>query len=457
MGQQAGQRRTTPDVDAVDDAACTVLHIDMDAFFAAVELRRDPSLRGRPMMVAGVGGRGVVLSASYEARAYGVRSAMPTAQAMARCPGIVVVPPDHHAYRAASVALMDLLGRVTPIVEPVSVDEAFLDVTGATRRLGRPGRIAANLRIRVREELELPATVGVASTKFVAKLASSLAKPDGLLIIPPAQVESTMRPLPVHALWGVGPKTADRLRSCGFGTVGDVADASPAALARIVGASSARSLLALAHGRDQRRVTPESTEASIGAEQTFADSLVGDGDIARALIELSATAARRARRGGFAGRTVVLKARFDDFTTVTRSETVPVAVDTDRQVYDAVRRGWRRLAAAGRPVRLLGVRLENLVRPETVEEQLALNADPDRPGPRAAQRALDAIADRFGSAAPRPASLVSSPARPSAGDGRAGKQHEDLVSWEANHGSAERSSARANRSSTGGGHGALRT
>lgn len=413
MGQQAGQRRATADVDAVDDAECTVLHIDMDAFFASVELRRDPSLVGRPMMVAGTGGRGVVLSATYEARAYGVRSAMPTARAMAMCPGIVVVPPDHHAYRAASVALMDLLGQVTPIVEPVSVDEAFLDVAGAVRLLGRPGRIAKMLRARVRDELGLTATVGAASTKFVAKLASSLAKPDGLLLVPPSEVPGTLRPLPVHALWGVGPKTADRLRSCGFVTVGDIADAGVAALARIVGRAAARSLDDLSHGRDERRVTPESTEVSIGAEQTFAESLVGDLAAAKALLQLSGTAARRARRNGFAGRTVVLKVRFDDFTTVTRSETVDTAVETDRQVYDAAMRGWRRLAVGTRPVRLLGVRLENLVRPERVEEQLTLGADATRPSPRDAQRALDAIADRFGKAAPRPASLMTGPMRPS--------------------------------------------
>jgi len=412
VGQQAAGRRVTADVGAVDDSRCVVLHVDMDAFFAAVELRRDPTLRGRPMMVAGTGGRGVVLSATYEARAFGVRSAMPTAQAMSRCPGIVVVPPDHAAYHTASAALMGLLGQITPVLEPVSVDEAFLDVSGATRRLGRPGRIATLIRDRVRDELSLTATVGAAATKFMAKLASSLAKPDGLLIVPPAEVLPTLRPLPVGALWGVGPKTADRLRSCGFASVGDVADADVATLAHILGPAAARSLHELARGRGDRRVTPDTTEVSIGAEQTFAESLVGEGAVERALLELAGTAARRARRAGFAARTVVLKARYDDFTTVTRSETAASPVDTDRQAYALAVRGWQRLPAGERPVRLLGVRLENLVRADAVAEQLTLDDGGIRPGSRATQRALDAIVDRFGPAAPRPASLISPPESP---------------------------------------------
>ena len=195
----------------------------MDAFFAMVEVRRRPELRGRPMMVAGTGGRGVVLSASYEAREHGVRSAMPTSRALALCRGIVVVPPDMSAYAEASRSVMAMFADVTPLVEPLSVDEAFLDVSGAGRRLGRPGVIAQALRARIRAELGLVATVGAASTKFVAKLASGLAKPDGLLIVPPADVIGLLHPLPVRALWGVGPRTAERLESLGIGTVGEIA------------------------------------------------------------------------------------------------------------------------------------------------------------------------------------------------------------------------------------------
>jgi DNA polymerase-4 len=415
VSKQAAHRRVTADVAAVDDARCTVLHVDMDAFFAAVELRRRPELIGQPMMVAGVGGRGVVLSATYEARAFGVRSAMPTHQAIARCPGIVVIPPDHHAYRDASRRLMSLLGDVTPVLEAVSVDEAFLDVSGSVRRLGRPGQIAVQIKRSVREELGLPATVGAASTKFVAKLASSLAKPDGLLIVPPGEVSALLRPLPTGALWGVGPRTADKLRSCGFSTVADIADAPFARLAAIVGQASARSLQALAHGHDDRAVTPETAEVTIGTEQTFDRDISDEAVIRRTLLNLSTTAARRLRRAGYAGRTIVLKVRFDDFTTITRSESADAPIDDDREVYSAAVRNWQRVARGNRRVRLLGVRVDNLSAAGRVEEQMSLGDDPRRPGWRAARQAVDALADKFGSAAPRPAALVDPPPAPPRG------------------------------------------
>jgi DNA polymerase-4 len=415
VSKQAAHRRVTADVTAVDDARCTVLHVDMDASSAAAEWRRRPALIGRSRMVAGVGGRGVVLSATYEARAFGVRSAMPTHQAIARCPGIVVIPPDHHAYRDASHRLMSLLSDVTPVVEAVSVDEAFLDVSGSIRRLGRPGRIALDVRRAVRDELGLPATVGAASTKFVAKLASSLAKPDGLLIVPPGEVPALLRPLPAGALWGVGPRTADKLRSCGFATVADIADAPIGRLAAIVGQASARSLQALAHGHDDRPVTPESAEVTIGTEQTFDRDVADEAVIHRTLLKLSTTAARRMRMAGYAGRTVVLKVRFDDFTTITRSESAAAPIDDDREVYAAALRNWERVARGNRRVRLLGVRVDNLSPAGGLEEQMSLGEDPRRPGWRAARQAVDALADRFGSAAPRPAALVDRPPPPSRG------------------------------------------
>jgi DNA polymerase-4 len=402
----------TADVAAVDDARCTVLHVDMDAFFAAVELKRRPELAGRPMMVAGVGGRGVVLSATYEARAFGVRSAMPTHQALARCPGITVIPPDHHAYRDASVRLMSLLGAITPVVEAVSVDEAFLDVAGSTRRLGRPGEIAVRIRQAVREDLGLPATVGAASTKFVAKLASSLAKPDGLLIVPPGEVLDLLRPLPASALWGVGPRTSDKLRSCGYATVADIADAPFARLAAIVGQAAASSMQALARGHDDRAVTPETVDVTIGTERTFDRDISDDALIRRTLLNLSTEAARRLRRAGHVGRTVVLKVRFDDFTTITRSESVSTPIDDDREVYAAAVRNWERVMRGNRSVRLLGVRIDNLGPASGVEEQMSLDADPLQSGWRAARQAVDALADRFGSAAPRPAALVDRPPTP---------------------------------------------
>lgn len=410
MSKQAAHRRVTADVAAVDDAHCTVLHVDMDAFFAAVELRRRPELVGKPMMVAGVGGRGVVLSANYEARAFGVRSAIPTAQGLARCPGIIVIPPDHTAYRDASRTLMALLGDITPVLEAVSVDEAFLDVSGSVRRLGRPGRIAAHIRQAVQGELGLTATVGAAPTKFVAKLASSLAKPDGLLIVPPADVLPMLRALPVDALWGVGPRTTAKLRSCGFATVAEIADAPPGRLAAIVGTAVARALTELAQGRDDRPVTPETADVTIGTEQTFDRDVSNESVIRRTLLHLSTTAARRLRRAGHVGRTVVLKVRFDDFTTITRSESVTTSIDDDRDIYAAALRNWARAGRGNRSVRLLGVRIDNLGPADRAEEQMSLGADPERPGWRQARHVVDALADRFGAAAPRPAALVDRPA-----------------------------------------------
>jgi DNA polymerase-4 len=412
VSQQAARRRVTDDIDAVDDTRCTVLHVDMDAFFAAVELLRRPDLVGRPMMVAGTGGRGVVLSATYEARAYGVRSAMPTAQALARCPGIIVIPPDHDAYRDASAKVMALFDTITPLVEPLSVDEAFLDVSGARRTGGSPARIATTIRRRIHDELGLTATVGAASTKFVAKLASGLAKPDGLLVVPPGEVADLLRPLPVSALWGVGPQTATRLASLGFVTVGELADTDPTVLGKSIGAAVAAKLHLLARGIDDRAVTPHTAEVSIGAETTFAVDVRDDSAVRRTLLELAAKAARRTRRAGFVGRTVVLKVRFDDFTTVSRSDGLGVPTSDDREVYLSALRSWQRLASGERPVRLLGVRLEGLLSADTVSHQLELEWQPDRAEWSRAQHALDAIADRFPAAAPRPAALLEPPALP---------------------------------------------
>jgi DNA polymerase-4 len=406
MGSQASTRRVTADPEAVDDSACTILHVDMDAFFAAVELRRRPELRGRPMMVAGSVSRGVVLSATYEARAYGVRSAMPTAQALARCPGIVVVPPDHQAYREASGDVMEIFAQVTPLVEPLSVDEAFLDVSGARRTAGRPGRIAMELRRRIAGRLGLTATVGAAPTKFVAKLASGLAKPDGLLLVPPEDVLALLRPLPVRALWGVGPQTQARLASLGLTTVAEVADTDREVLARAVGRAVGLKLHDLAWGRDDRAVQPRVAEASIGAESTFDVDVSDEAAVLRELLDLSEKAARRCRAAGMSGRTVSIKVRFADFTTVTRSQTLTTPTQHGREVYGAAVRQWQRLGVGGRAVRLVGVRLESLAAAASVSTQLELGEELQSPGWRAAEDAVDRIAARFPGAAPRPAALL---------------------------------------------------
>ncbi len=419
MAHRAESRRTvTVDPAAVDDSECTILHVDMDAFFAMVEMRRRPALRGRPMMVAGIGGRGVVLSASYEAREHGIRSAMPTSRALLLCPGIEVVPPDMAAYGDASRAVMAMFADVTPLVEPLSVDEAFLDVSGAGRTLGRPGVIAAALRTRIRDELDLVATVGAASTKFVAKLASGLAKPDGLLIVPPSQVIGLLHPLPVRALWGVGPRTAERLERLGLRTVGQIAELDLATLIGAVGSAAGGKLHELSWGRDPRAVDTEVVEASVGAETTFAADTADSEFLAKQLLALTGRTARRARSAGVRGRTVSIKVRFEDFSTLTRSATLSTPTDLSRTVYSTatellakVRSG----ASGGRRIRLLGVRLENLVAGSETVEQLQLGDGEPRPGWREAEGAVDRAVARFGSAAIRPAALLDHPKRPRPG------------------------------------------
>lgn len=383
----------------------------MDAFFASVELRRRPELRGQPMMVAGDSGRGVVLSATYEARRSGVRSAMPTGRAKALCPGIVVVQPDMSAYRRASAEVMAVFADVTPLVEPISVDEAFLDVSGAGRLAGRPGSIAQRLRARLAGELELTASVGGAATKFIAKLASGLAKPDGLLLVPPHEVLALLHPLPVRALWGVGPKTAQTLEALGLSTVGELARTDRAVLVRQLGKASGSKLHDLANGLDDRIVETTSTEASIGAETTFTHDTADRAFLGRELLALSERTARRARDAQVCGRTVSLKVRFEDFSTLTRSVTLPTATDLCGVVHSTAL-GLLDKLGGGRRVRLVGVRLEGLVPSGEVSAQLELGQDHDGPGWREAEGALDRVIARFGSSAVRRASLFDRPEAP---------------------------------------------
>jgi DNA polymerase-4 len=386
-----------------DDTGCRFLHVDMDAFFAAVEIRRHPELRGRPVVVAGPGPRGVVTSASYPAREYGVRSAMPAARARALCPGAVFLPPDFGAYLAASAAVMGIFRDVTPLVEQLSLDEAFLDVAGARRRLGGPARIAAQLRARVAAELGLTCSVGVASTKFVAKLGSTRAKPDGLLVVPAASVREFLHPLPVEALWGVGEHTAEALRRLGLRTVGHLAQAPVGMLRAAVGTAAAGHLHELAWGRDPRQVNPELVEKSIGAETTFDVDLADPAPVRRALLALSGKVAVRLRAAGQVGRTVSIKVRFADFRTVSRSRTLRAPTDVAHDVFDTA---WRLFEAlrCGDRIRLVGVRVERLSQAADVPHQPALGA-PER-GWRDAEIASDAVAERFGPAAVRPASLL---------------------------------------------------
>ncbi|WP_018350915.1 DNA polymerase IV [Longispora albida] len=389
-----------------DDAGCPILHVDMDAFYASVELRRRPELRGRPVIVGGLGPRGVVSAASYEARTFGVRSAMPMARARRACPQGVYLPPDFTEYSAVSKLVMAMFRDVTPLVEQLSVDEAFLDVSGAVRLFGSPGAIAQRLRARVAGELGLTCSVGVAQNKFLAKLASTRAKPDGLLIVPRALMLDFLHPLPVGALWGVGERTAEVLRRLGLTLVRDVANAPPASLRSALGEAAGRHVHELSWGRDERRVTTRAAEKSIGAETTFDVDVTDPDQLRRALLGLAQQSTRRLRSAALTGRTVALKVRYDDFTTVSRSRTLAVATDVTREVFETVWGLYETLRATqgARPVRLIGVRIESLVEAAGTPRQLTLG-EPEH-GWREADQAADAVTARFGSAAIRPASLL---------------------------------------------------
>jgi DNA polymerase IV len=388
-----------------DDSGCRILHVDMDAFYASVELRDRPDLKGSPVIVGGRSGRGVVLSATYEARAFGVHSAMPMGRAIRLCPKAAILPPRHEAYASVSREVMAIFRSITPQVEPLALDEAFLDVSGALRRLGRsPAQVGQLIRDQV-SELGITCSVGVATSKFIAKLASVHCKPDGLLVIPADGVLDFLHPLPVSALWGVGQQTGRVLARLGLRTVADIAQAPAAALERELGRAAAAHLKALAAGQDERRVVPGTQEKSIGAEETFASDICDPELIRRELLRLSGRTARGLRAAGCSARTVVVKLRLASFKTITRSRTLPEPTDVAQQIYAVA---CALYAAAGLDatarLRLVGVRVTGLTPASAAGEQLALG---DRPVSwREAERALDRIAGRFGTDAVRPAILV---------------------------------------------------
>jgi DNA polymerase IV len=399
-----------------DDTGCTVLHADMDAFFASVELRSRPELKGKPLVVGGRGGRGVVLAATYEARGYGVHSAMPMGRALRLCPSLLVIEPQHSHYQEASRGVMEIFASITPLVEPLSLDEAFLDVAGAGRRLGSPREIAELLRARIADEQGLPCSVGVASTKFVAKLASSRAKPDGLLVVPHESVVAFLHPLPIGALWGVGERTEETLGRLGLRTIGDLAATPESALIAAIGPAAGSHLYALAWGHDRRDVTPNEPERSIGNEETFARDVDDVAIIRREFLRLSERCAARLRASGQVGRTISIKVRFADFTTITRSRTLREPTDIARVVYDTACGLHQALNKDGALLRLIGVRVEGLGRAVDTPRQLALSGGEDEW--RAAEHAVDLAAARFGSGAVRPAALVDQKESADRGRGR---------------------------------------
>lgn len=379
----------------------------MDAFYAAVAVRFRPELAGRPVVVGGGPERGVVLSASYEARAYGVRSAMPSARAHRLCPHAVFLAPDFPAYAEVSRAVMAVFRSVTPLVQPLSLDEAFLDVSGALRRLGTtPLGVAASIREEVAASQGITCSVGVASTMFVAKLASRVAKPDGVHLVPADGVRAFLDPLPVGALWGVGARTEEVLGRHGITTVADVAAAGPTTMRRAVGEAHAAHLISLAHGIDERRVDPHGREKSAGAEETFPRDLVDPVARRRELLRLADRAARMLRHRGMRARTVALKVRLDDFTTITRARTLAAPTDLARDLH-ATAVDLHDALGEIPPVRLLGVRGEGLVPADRAPEQILLG-EPEH-GWSDAERAADQARSRFGVAAIRPASLLDDP------------------------------------------------
>ena len=388
-----------------DEEGCSILHVDMDAFFASVELARRPQLRGLPVIVGGAQ-RGVVLAATYEARAFGVQSAMPMAQALRLAPQAVVVPPDHRAYHEVSEGVMAILHDVTALVEQVSIDEAFLDVAGARRRAGAPTAIAEAVRTQVRERYGITCSVGIASTKFVAKLASGHAKPDGVLLIPRAATVDFLRVLPVGALWGVGERTEAALGRWGISTVAQLADSDLATVQRAVGAVAGARLHDLAWGRDPRPVHPGREEKSIGAEETFGQDVADPVVVQAKALELADRCAARLRRHGLVARTVAVKVRASDFRTLTRARTLPTPTDVGREIFLAARELLASVDLGGLPVRLVGVRAEGLtpaadvVRQPTLEEAVAGEGE-DR---RAAERAMDEVRRKFGASAIGPGS-----------------------------------------------------
>ena len=393
----------------------SILHVDMDAFYASVEQRDDPLLAGCPVVVGSPTGRGVVAAASYEARVFGIRSAMPMVRARRLCPELVVVRPRFDRYHEVSDQLMAILRDVTPLVEPLSLDEAFLDVAGAVRLFGAPPLIGEHIRDRVRSELDLRCSVGVGSTKSVAKLLSGLAKPDGLVHWPAEEVVARLRPLSVAVLWGAGPRTTERLVANGLTTVGDVADVDVRLLRRLVGDALGSQLHALARGVDPRRVEPAQEARSISAETTFDEDVDDPVVLERRLQRLATGVARRLREQGLAARTVTVKIRFADHRDVTRSHTIAVATDRTHELVAVARELLTGMRLERTRVRLIGCRLSGLGEADGVA-QLSLLDDAGSatgeegyvPGERwrALDRAADAIVARYGGPAMSFASLL---------------------------------------------------
>jgi DNA polymerase-4 len=384
----------------------TILHVDMDAFYASVEQRDDPALRGKPVIVGGRSRRGVVLAASYEVRPFGVRSAMPMAEALRRAPDALVVPPRREAYAQASEAVFAVFQRYTPLVEPLSLDEAFLDVTASQSLFGDGEAIARAIKQAVRAELSLTASAGVAPSKFVAKIASDLRKPDGLVVVGPDEVAAFLRPLPIERMWGVGPKTAARMREVGLLTLGDLANATEEKLERLLGSWGPQAAR-LARGHDERDVVPDGTARSIGAEETYEEDLLTTEAVGATLLDHAIRVARRLVRAELRARTVTVKIKYADFSIRSRSLTLPDAVQDTDAIHRAALDCLARVPLQGRRVRLTGVSVGGL---ESGPPEPKLFEDAAAERRRALEHVTARIADRYGDeGAVTRASLVRRP------------------------------------------------
>jgi DNA polymerase-4 len=395
------------------EGTATILHVDMDAFYASVAERDDPSLRGKAVVV-GAGARGVVLSANYAARKYGIRAAMPVGRAKRMAPHAIFVTPDHQRYSEVSAKVMEIFDSFTPLVEPISLDEAFLDVTGARKLLGTGREIAVEIRRQVEASEGITCSVGIAPSKFIAKLASGHCKPNGILEIPADRILNFLHPLPVNAIWGVGPKTAETLERLGLRTVADIANLPRATLIRALGQASGASLYELAWGRDYRDVTPNEPDKSISAAETFAQDIDNPEEILQEFLRLTEKAAARLRENNYYAKTISIKVRFADFSTISRSKTLPLPIDSTHEIYEIAKGLYLALNLDRARLRLVGISLDNLS--EAAPEQLVLGAR--EKGWREADTAIDQAKLRFGGGSVRPGRLIKkSSADPKAPNG----------------------------------------
>jgi DNA polymerase-4 len=378
-----------------------ILHVDMDAFYASVAELDHPEYRGKALVV-GAGARGVVLSANYEARKFGIRAAMPVGRAKRMAPHAIFIAPEHHRYSEISERVMAIFHSYTPLVEPISLDEAFLDVTGSQKLFGTGREIAAKIREQVEKEEGITCSVGLAQSKFIAKLASQHCKPNGMLEIKADRILEFLHPLPVRAIWGVGPKTAESLERLGLHTVSDIAHTPRATLIRALGEATGASLYELAWGRDYRDVIPDEPEKSIGNEETFSEDLDNPEEILREFLRMTEKATARLRERSLFAKTISIKIKFADFSSLTRSKTVPIAIDNTHDTYEVVKALYLALRNEGARIRLVGVSLSQLQ--EGAPVQLELGAR--ERGWREADTAIDRAQARFGRGSVRPGRLI---------------------------------------------------